>query len=427
MDQNEKMSWFRDAKFGIFMHWGIYAVNGIDESWSFYKGDISFDDYMAQAKGFTAEHYDPKRWAELFKKIGAKYTVLTTKHHDGFALWDTAVSDWNAKDSSPAGRDLIGPYCDAMREAGMKVGLYFSHLDWHHPDYPSIHPHSDEWWADKIWTAPPAGEPDDLVRWEKFMTFYRAQLGELMSRFGKIDLLWFDGDWERTSEQWRFEETKEYLRSFNPAVIMNNRMHGEGDYKTPEQAMPITRPEGDFEYCVTLNNSWGYQPKDNNFKSARSIVYMLAECVGMGGNFLLDVGPKPDGTIDERSEALLLEVGDWVTKHGEAIYCTRAGLGHDLFSGASTLSKDKKTLYLFYYDIPGGPIPLRGIASEIKRISVVGSGEEVPMQRQQGFLSMPGIAWIDLPKSACDPLCTVLKVEFDEPITLVAGVGVRIE
>ena len=427
MNQDERMQWFRDAKFGIFMHWGIYAVRGMTESWSFYNDTISYEDYMAQCAGFGAENYDPAEWAELFKKIGAKYTVLTTKHHDGFALWDTAYGNLNAVKQSPAGRDLIGPYCDAMRAAGMKVGLYFSHLDWSHPDYPSIHPHSDEWWASKKYTAPPAGEPDDDVRWERFLEFYYGQLRELMTKFGKIDLMWFDGGWERTPDEWHFKETREFLHSFNPALIINDRLGAYGDYSTPEQAMPILRPEGDFEYCVTLNDTWGYQPNDSNYKSAHMLVRMFGECIGMGGNFLLDVGPMADGTIDKRDEEHLLPFGEWVTRHAEAIYGTRAGLGHDLFSGSSTLSADKKTLYLFYYDIPSGAIPLRGVESTAKRISVVGDGRELDVKKQQGFLSVPGTLWIDLPKDACDPLCTVLKVEFDEPIRFYCGKGAKIE
>ncbi len=420
---NDKMQWFRDAKLGIFMHWGIYSVLGVTESWSFYSGDVGYDEYMNQLNSFDAENYDPEKWAELFEKTGAKYTVLTTKHHDGVALWDTKASDLNVVKKTPAKRDLIEPYCKAMRENGLKVGLYFSHLDWNHPDYACIHPESDEWWATNKFTAPPEGVPDDFEKWERFLKFHRDQLTELLTNFGTIDLLWFDGVWERTQEQWRFKEMSEYIRSLNPQIIINSRIGGYGDYKTPEQALPTLPPEGEWEFCVTLNDSWGYNPNDNNYKSPRQLVRILTECVGMGGNLLLDIGPKPDGTIDKRDEELLLELGGWVKKYDEAIYGTIRGLPGGFFFGNSSLSKDRKNIYLFYYDMPMGEISVKGIRNDIKKITVLGQEGELKHYKQGGFLDMPGILWFDLPQEMCDPYCTVIKIELSEPLDLYEGTG----
>jgi alpha-L-fucosidase len=301
-----KMSWFENAKLGIFIHWGIYAVNGIAESWSFYNNQISYADYMKQQEGFNAKNYDPKKWAALFKEAGARYAVLTTKHHDGVALWDTKLSDLSVVKKTPAARDLIGPYCDALRSEGLKVGLYFSHLDWSHPDYASVAKTGMEHMPDNQRNAfsYPLQVKEDPARWHRFINFHRGQLKELSLQY-KPDLLWFDGDWERSPDQWKMWQVRDSLLKWNPSVILNARMLGYGDYLTPEQGVPVTRPNGAWELCMTTNDSWGYQPLDRNFKSPRQIILTFAECISMGGNLLLDIGPKPDGTIEEAQVAIL--------------------------------------------------------------------------------------------------------------------------
>lgn len=421
--------WFKEAKLGIFMHWGIYAVKGVSESWSFYNGTISYDDYMKQCEGFTAKNYNPKAWAELFRKAGAKYAVLTTKHHDGVALWDTKLSDLNVVKKTSAARDLIGPYCKAMREEDIRVGLYFSHLDWSHPDNASIQ-HPDP----KVFNLPynkfthPDGE-DDYEAWERFLKFHRGQLKELMTSYGKIDLLWFDGDWEKDANQWKMAELREFLHSFNSEVILNSRMHGYGDYKTPEQGIPIVRPEGVWEFCVTMNNSWGYKPEDNNYKSVRQIIRMFAECIGMGGNLLLDITPMEDGTIPTEQVSRLLELGEWIRKNEEAIYTTEAGLPPEHFYGASTLSKDNKTLYLFFFDRPWDAIAVKGIYNDVKKVSILGTGKELPHRKIGGapWANIPGVLWIDIEEEDIDPNTTVIKLEMDEPIQLFRGEGHAIQ
>ena len=418
--------WFLDAKLGIFIHWGIYSAGDTSESWAFFNGEISHEDYMAQAGTFTASRYDPDAWAELFAAAGAKYAVLTTKHHDGFALWDTQTNQLNARDGSPAGRDLIGPYCDALRKHGLKVGLYYSHLDWSHPDYASILPKGaqphDHSTLHKNRFGYPQG-PEDPAAWERFLDFHRAQLKELCTRYSP-DLLWFDGDWERDPEQWRFKELREQLLSWAPGVILNSRMGGYGDYGTPEQAMPISQPKGPWEFCVTINDSWGYQKKDTNFKSPRQCIRMLAECAGMGGNLLLDVGPKSDGTITPEQTDVLKGLGRWTRKHSEALHGTGAGLPPGLFYGATTLSKQTDVIYLICFDRPNGQVAVKGIQNNIKRVSVVG-GAELKQQKMGGapWAKLPGVLWFDVPESALDPDATVLKVELDGPLKLYMGSG----
>ena len=405
--------WFRDARLGIFIHWGIYSEGKGSESWAFHDGKMPHDEYFAQAKTFTASQYHPAEWAALFKEAGARYAVLTSKHHDGFALWDTALSSLNAKDGSPAGRDLIGPYCEALRHEGLKVGLYFSHLDWSHPDYPSIFPPGARDPQDPKWKNPwsfPQG-PENPTAWKRFLAFHEGQLRELSTRYNP-DLFWFDGDWERSADQWEFKALRTLLKGNNPQVILNSRMGGYGDYQTPEQYVPLVAPSGPWELCATVNDSWGYQQKDHNYKSVRQVVRLLADCANMGGNLLLDVGPHSDGSLQPEEVAVLKGLGRWTHKHAEALYGTDAGLPGGYFFGDSTLSRSRETLYLIYFDRPMGPIALKGIRNKIKRISVLG-GPDLTSKSIGGaaWVNMPGVLWIDLPETAVDPDATVIKVE----------------
>lgn len=419
--------WFKQAKLGIFIHWGIYAVNGISESWSFHNGHISYEDYMKQCEGFTASNYDPKTWARLFKKVGARYAVLTTKHHDGVALWDTQLSDLSVVKKTPAGRDLIAPWVEAIREEGLKVGLYSSHLDWSHPDYATIYREDERENLSNLNRnkfCHPEGE-EDFEAWERFLKFHRGQLKELMTNFAPVDLLWFDGDWEKSAEQWRMKELRDFLHNLNPNVVMNSRMWQYGDYKTPEQGIPVLRPEGPWEFCITVNDSWGYQHKDKNYKSVRQIIKMFAECIGMGGNMLLDIGPMEDGTIDPEQEKRLLGLGEWIDRHEEAVFPTEAGLPLGHFYGPSTLTEDKKTLYLFCFDRPYDDIQIKGLRNKIKKVTALGSGIELTHKMIGGapWNNIPGIRYIDVPENAIDKDCTVIKIELEDELDLYRGSG----
>ncbi|MGM0667190.1 MAG: alpha-L-fucosidase, partial [Bacteroidota bacterium] len=329
-----RMQWFKDAKLGIFIHWGIYAVNGIDESWSFYNGYISYDDYMKQLDGFTAAEYDPGQWAGIIKNSGARYAVLTSKHHDGVALWDSKYSDLNVVDKTPAGRDLIKPLVKELRKEKLKVGLYYSVLDWSHPDYPNF-------------TAEKKRYTDDSTRHAAFTIFNHGQISEISKKY-KPDLFWFDGDWEQGAEWWKAKEIRQMILDDNPDAIINSRLQGYGDYETPEQGLPVNAPEsGYWELCMTMNDSWGYQHNDSNYKSPSQVIRIFAECLSMGGNLLLDIGPKADGSIPPEQVNILEEMGRWTGKHAEAIYKSRAGLPPGYFYGPSTLSADSTRLYLF--------------------------------------------------------------------------------
>ncbi|MEP7230212.1 MAG: alpha-L-fucosidase [Ginsengibacter sp.] len=424
-----RMKWFEEAKLGIFIHWGIYAVNGIGESWSFYNKEISYKDYMAQSKGFTASKYNPEEWAKLFKEAGANYAVLTTKHHDGVALWNTKQSELNVVKQTPAKRDLVGPYCEALRKQGLKVGLYFSHLDWSQPDYASVtSPGEINTPTEKRnpFSYPPQGK-DDTVRWNKFLNFHRSQLKELSLQY-KPDLLWFDGDWERSAAQWRMWELRDSLLKWDPKVILNARMQGYGDYLTPEQGVPIVKPGGMWEFCVTTNDSWGYQPKDRNFKTPRQIINMFAETISMGGNLLLDIGPKADGTIEDEQVKILKELGRWNKKHAEAVYPTVAGLPFGHFYGPTTISNDSTVIYLFLIAQPWDNITLKGIRNKVKSIRVVGTGDTLAYYKNGGasWLNIPGVLYISKP-TKYDENLTVVAVDLEGKLDLYHDAGGAVE
>jgi alpha-L-fucosidase len=418
--------WFADAKLGIFLHWGVYAVDGVAESWSFFNGTVSYDKYLAQSAGFTASAYDPDEWARLFARAGARYAVLTAKHHDGVALWDTAQNDLSVVKRTPAGRDLVGPYVEALRRQDLKVGLYFSHLDWSHPDYASVrHDDPDQPWTGAVnpFSMPPNHrfQDDDPVAWERFLAFHRAQLHELVDSYAP-DLLWFDGHWERGGRQWRMKELREDLLGRKADMILNARMHGYGDYATPEQGVPIAPPEGPWELCYTINNSWGYQGDDHDQKPLGLLIRTFAETISAGGNLLLDVGPREDGTIPSEQASRLEGLGAWIARHSEAVYGTVAGIPAGHHYGPSTVSKDRRTLYLFCPDPPREFAAVRGLANKVRRVSVLGSGETLTHRTYGGFADVPGVLLIDAPTTA-DRHLTVLALELDGELDLYRGGG----
>jgi alpha-L-fucosidase len=403
----DRLQWFADAKLGVFIHWGIYSVNGIDESWSFYNEYLSYEDYMKQLDGFTAENYNPKEWAKLIEQSGAKYAVLTSKHHDGVALWDSEFGDLNVVDKSPAGKDLIKPFVKELRKKDIKVGLYYSLLDWSHPDYPNL-------------TRNKKRYEDDSLRWQKFVDFNFGQIGEVSQNY-QPDLIWFDGDWEQSAEAWKAKEIRELLLISNPNVIINSRLQGYGDYSTPEQGVPIQKPESqNWELCMTMNDSWGYQHNDSNYKTPNQIIRIFVDCISQGGNLLLDIGPKADGTIPEEQVEILEELGRWTNKHEEAIYGTHAGIPKDYFYGSSTLSNDSTVLFLFLEYKPIGPIAIKGLKNDINRIRVVGNGTKLShdIKMKQYWSTKPGMLYIDVPEEVLDEQVTVIAIQLDGKVDL---------
>ena len=414
----QKMQWFKDAKLGIFIHWGLYAVNGIDESWSFFNGYISHENYLKQTEGFTARKYDPEKWAGLIKKSGANYSVITSKHHDGFALWDTKHGNLNAVKSSAAKRDVLTPFVNALRANELKVGIYYSLPDWSYNDYTHF--------TRDVKRYQIAGEPK---RWNKFLAYYQGQLKEISKKYNP-DLYWFDGDWEHSAEAWQAPQVRQMLLDRNPLAIINSRLKGYGDYATPEQGMPITKPENKYwELCMTMNDSWGFQKNDRNYKTTNQIIGIFADVIGNGGNLLLGIGPKADGTIPDEQRKILEELGEWTNKHQEAIYGTLSGIPKEHFYGPTTLSKDKKILYLFVKGNPNGEVVVRGLKNKINRIWVVGEGSKLShkLMGKVFWSHYPGINYIQVPDYVLDKRMTVLALLLDTPIELYREDGAVIE
>lgn len=410
-----KLEWFRNAKLGIFIHWGIYSVHGVDESWSFFNKKISYPDYMAQLKGFTASRYDPQQWASLIQQSGARYSVITTKHHDGVALYNSNVSKLDVVDATPAKRDLLTPFFQALRERNIKCGAYFSLLDWSHPDYPAFTNDSNRY---KVKDAP--------ARWNRFLSFCNTQINEVQQNY-QPDLIWFDGDWEHSAEEWDAAGIRKKILQNTPNAIINGRLQGYGDYATPEQNFPVTRPDAyAWELCMTSNKNWGYHPDDTEYKTPYEVITIFADVVCNGGNLLLDIGPREDGTIPEEQVNILTELGKWNQKHGEAIFNTQPGLPQGHFYGPSTLSKDSLTLYLFLPAQAAGKTMIRGLNNNIQSITVLGTGKTLA-HKVVGKISwsqVPGLVYIDaVPTADNDQYMTVLKIQLQDKLSLYRSQG----
>ncbi len=411
---HDKMQWFADAKLGIFIHIGIYAVDGVDESWSFFNRKMSHADYMKQLKGFTMKKYDPAQWADLIQESGARYAVITTKHHDGVAMYPTKFNQLSSVNATPARRDVIKPFFEELRKRNLKCGAYFSLIDWTHPDYPGFLKDSVKYKLD-----------GDYARWNRFRAFTQGQIAEIGALYNP-DIWWFDGDWEHTAEQWEAEKIRTQLMKGNPSSIINGRLAGYGDYVTPEQNVPVSTPAYPWwELCMTINNNWGYQHQDTNWKTPFEIITIFVDAVSHGGNLLLDIGPKADGTIPAEQINVLKELGSWNHRNGEGVFNTIAGIPQGHFYGPTTLSKDSTTLYLFLPGKTSGQVVIKGLDNAIKEISVLGSGTKLE-QKVVGKIAwshVPGLVYITIPEGVQDPYVTVLKVKLDKRVKLYRGQG----
>ena len=370
---------------------------------------------MKQSEAFTAEKYDPALWARLIRESGARYTVITTKHHDGFALWDTKAGDVSAVKSSPAGRDLIAPFAEEVRKQGVRLGFYYSFIDWPRDDYPVVYRNG----PDRYRIA------DEPKRWQHFVDFNFAQLRELNDTW-KPDLYWFDGDWEHSAEEWHAAEIVAMLRKTNPDVVINSRIQGHGDYDTPELGVPVVRPESKWwETCMTMNDSWGYRTDDTDYKSPMTLLRMLVDCISLGGNLLLDIGPRADGTIPDEQVAILKEFGRWTSKHAEAIYDTRAGIPAGHVAGYTALNLPGDVLYVYLPYRPNESVEVKGLKSRIKRVRVVGTDRELDwkLYNDISWSEVPGVYYIQVPDEVLDERITVLALELEEPVRLYRGSG----
>ncbi|OCA73529.1 alpha-L-fucosidase [Chryseobacterium arthrosphaerae] len=403
VENNKKMEWFKNAKLGIFIHWGIYSVNGISESWSFYNNYINHENYMKQLNGFSASKYQPDQWVKLIKESGAQYAVITTKHHDGVSLWNSnAENAITIPRHSSAQKDVLSPFISSLKNSGLKTGLYFSLPDWSHSSY-DIYTRAQKRYDIN----------NDPKRWQNFIRYYQTQLTELSSRYHP-DLFWFDGDWEHTSEEWKATQTLDLLKKYNPEIIVNSRLDKHGDYDTPEQGIPVTAPHTPFwELCYTMNDSWGYQPHDYNYKSSNMIIRTLTDVMSMGGNLLLDIGPQADGNIPEKQVEILKDLGRWTSRYKKAIYETDRGIPFENYKGKSTVSASKKSLFLYLEEVKNFA-KIHGLATKPDAVKIVGDDQSpVNMDYRDSTLTL------DLSKVKFDKDVTVAELIFNtQPVFL---------
>lgn len=408
------MSWFDEARFGMFIHWDHASQQGLEVSWPLVGGvfalpdttPVSVEQYHSSAATFDPRNWDAVAVARAAKAAGMRYGVFTTKHHSGYAMWPTKLSDWSIA-SSPYGGDIVGEYVDAVRSAGLRVGLYFSLSDWHHPDYPAF---TD---ADRPYvfgSSPPF--PGDK-RWAAYLDFMAGQLTELLTWYGTVDLLWFDGGWER--RDWGAARLEEMIRGLQPDIVINDRLPGVGDYTTPEQFVPATPPDGPWETCMTMNRSWGYNPTDGAYKSGRSLVHTLCEVAGKGGNLLLNVSPRGDGSLPPEQVERLESIAGWMEANGDSIAGTVPGLEPWQHYGPSTRRGD--TWYAHLLMRPYDSVDIRHVP--VRRVTAVrelASGRELRFHRRTGIVEglgpdPLGTLTVDVPAEVVGDLATVLAID----------------
>lgn len=387
--RTERTEWYRDARFGMFIHWGLYAIPARGE-WLRSNEEMPKEEYDRFFDEFTAENYNPREWARLAKKAGMKYAVLTAKHHDGFCLYDTKLTDFKST-NAPCGRDLVQEYLDAFRAEGIKVGLYFSIIDWRHPDFPhygdKFHPMRNN-----------ESYKNDDRDFNRYLDYMHGQIRELLTNYGKLDIMWFDFSYDNMKcETWQADKIISMVREIQPWIIIDNRLEGSaedagsirtlnptpysGDFASPEQMIPpacICDEGGNpipWEACITLNNHWGYASRDHHYKSPKLVVRTLVECVSKGGNLILNVGPNAKGEIPKESVEILEKVGEWMQANGEGVYGCGAADYPKPEWGRFTQKGNK--LYAHIYEEQVGAICLPNMAGKVESMRLVSDHSEI--------------------------------------------------
>lgn len=397
MDNSEKKSredslrreWFRQAHFGMFIHWGVYSVPARGE-WVMNRELIPLDEYKEKyASKFTAADFDPEIWAGIAKKAGMKYIVLTARHHDGFCLWDTKTKEFNAMNYGPK-KDLIRMYIDAVRKAGLKVGLYYSVADWTHPDYPAF---------ERDW--PTTWKSEDARK--RFVAYYKSQVRELMTNYGKIDILWWDGTAPEIGLEG--EAINKEVYELQPGIMINRRNGEPFDINTSEQQITAGEPGRPWEACMTLNESWGYHATDHFYKSSKEVITLLLKCISGGGNLLLNIGPKADGTIPEESVKILSEVGEWLNKnHAFIDGPTYRSAFAELWNKNVIPTVKENNIYLHFYNAPTeNEYCYAEIKNDIVSVRFIETGKEIEFRK-----TGPRLFLLNLPRFNENKITTVV-------------------
>ncbi len=421
LSDDERMEWWRDAKFGMFIHWGAYSIIGGERGeqiagggaeWAMDKLDYTIEEYEQFPNMFNPQLFDADEWVRMAKDAGMKYIVITSKHHDGFALWDSKVSDYDIMDASPFKRDIIKELSEACKKQGIIFCFYHSIVDWHHPQAQgNLFPNYN------------AGQKDQSVVNPEFPKYYenylKPQVKELLTNYGDIGVVWFDGDWiaDYTTEMGK--ELYNMIRKIQPNTIVNNRVDkgrngmegmdkaGEfaGDFGTPEQEIPATGIDSDWESCMTMNRTWGYKPDDTKWKSSEQLIQNLIDIVSKGGNFLLNIGPDGYGRFPAQSIRRLKAMGEWTKANGESIYGASASPFDRPEWGRYT--KKGNVIYAHVFDWPtDGKLIITEDLDLAKASLLVGVGSELKVEKNNKRVI------IHLPEQAPDEIATVIKLEF---------------
>jgi alpha-L-fucosidase len=395
----QRLMWFHEARFGLFIHYGLYALGGRGE-WLMFRERIPPAEYAKLADDFTAEHFDADAWARLAIEAGCRYVALTARHHDGFCLYDSAVSDFKST-NCPARRDFVAEYVEAARRHGLKVGIYYSLMDWRFPGYFEPHTYPDS-------AAAMVQQAHDQVR-------------ELITQYGRIDVLWYDGEWIShgrvkdldAATFWRAEELNAMVRRHQPHILINNRSGTREDLDTPEQIVRASESGRGWESCMTMSSGpgWGYIRHNPGIKTATQLLQHLCTAAAGEGNFLLNIGPRPDGTVSEPEVQRLQIMGQWLKRHGEAIYGSqRCDLPQDNEPGAhhGRCTRKGHTAYLLVFRWPGPQLVLPLVESQALGARLVGSDRPVQVQQNaRGRLMLSG-----LPDTPPDPHISVIAIDF---------------
>jgi alpha-L-fucosidase len=396
--------WFQDSKFGMFIHWGVYSVLG-DGEWVMNNQSIEKQTYQKLPAFFNPISYDPKEWVALAKAAGMKYITITSKHHDGFAMWDSKLTDWDIVDRTPYGKDIIKMLAEECKRQGIKLFFYHSHLDWFQENY---FPRGN--------TGQTSGRPEK-GDWYKYLDYMDGQLTELLTNYGEIGGIWFDGHWDKKDADWRLDKTYKLIHGLQPAALVGNNHHlapfsGE-DFQMFEKDLPGQKTTGfnpeqkigelPFETCETMNNSWGFNLQDHNYKSTKSLIQYLVKAAGYNSNFLLNIGPMPNGKIQPEFVNTLKEVGTWMEKYGETIYGTRGGPVSPRTWGVMTQKGNK--IYVHILNPEDINLLIPDFGKKVKSITLFNSGAKMKF-RQDAF----GIA-VSVPAEIVDETDTILVIE----------------
>ena len=386
-DRERRMKWWHAAKFGMFIHWGLYSVYGHHE-WAMEEEGIPVAEYEQLAKQFRPQPHAARAWAKLAKQAGMKYMVMTSKHHEGFCLFDTPSTTYCAPKQAP-GRDLVKEYLDAARAEGLRAGLYYSLMDWHHPDGARC-------------------AKDEAAR-RRFVDYIHGHVRELCTNY-KLDVLRYDVSWPLDAKGWESEKMNKMVFGLQPDIIVNNRNQLPGDFSTPEQEIRAEKSGRAWETCMTMNDSWGYQKADDNWKTPKTIVRNLSSCSQDGGNYLLNIGPRGDGSIPEESVRILTEVGEWMRKYGSTIYETeRCRVTNSVMAN---FTRKGNTLYVHVYNWPGSTVAVGGLRTKVKSARLFATGQPAKVEQETFRVQFSG-----LPEVEPDKLATVIEVECEgEPI-----------